>query len=1283
MVISNFNISELLKVSNEELVALAWTDELTQLYNRRFFSRLFSQLAESCQQNKEPLSLILIDVDKFKSINDTYGHLVGDEVLKNTGELLATVAGREYYPIRYAGDEFLILLPKANKEEAFRLGLKLIDKAREYKFSAKPEIKVTLSAGLASYPTDTSDPLELLEKADRALYQSKNEGRNRISPYKKIEMPEVIDTPAKLINREEEKNLIFEALNDIEGGEGRVIFLSSPHGFGKSRLLEETLKESKKHDYINLFAQAEESAFLVPFYAFRESFDRLTKEEKELPEEVKKVAFSLSYLSLQKAEPEQVSEREVLEALLSLANIKPTVVIFDDIQHLDSQSRSLILNLLPSISKLPIFILGAFDIEEAKEKVEITSFINSAAELGVKILPLTPLSLEQTTTYLEELFPKNLFQKNFVQGIHKASRGSPLFLEELVKLMVKDQIIYFFEGGWRAKEFDPSSIALSFKEIVKRRLAGLDRETQEVLAEASSLGLKVDIPLFSKLTNKNESELWDSIEKLRREGIVKETSKGEAISLKSDLWREELQDALPENLRTGFHKKMGESFEAAFPEKVRALAPILFYHFQQANIAEKMAHYQALLTPVPKEKPLSEEEKGKAFDFLRSFRAALTNIQLYPEGSSLIEQSIEIAHQALKQLLSSNPQLTFSETEKRLLINGEHVETKGKTFLQSFLDLLISFNIKSLSFSPEVRPEDLKKLATLLTGEKGKVETELASLNLKGIVINEKVYVPLGETPPLPTELTKAIPDQTPLIPKPELKKEVEVEKKIAAATKPSEGVKIPPPPAEDTIKLLLEMKGALEDEELWKVLSARLGSQGLASLASALDSYRQLPSSETVENSKLMEEISRAAGDKNFLVKLLKEIESIKLELQMETSAAKRTVPLTKETKVSEKTQLLAEKFAHLLEQVYARGNMDKAKQATAKLIEQWEKAERVKKVELEIPLLYSLPIVSRFDRTQFDLILTKLIKSKGKESRDFFKEKLIFFIKKGELETFSRILKSLTDSPSLKEQKLIPDLEELSDLLINDAFARDPEIRKKAIESLKKIPSLPISKLINLFGQASEPEILDSIKELFTHISLTNPGSLWEELNPSLPEKTLIFLLEILSKSSQPAPEKIELFIDHPSNSVKIQVLKNIARSGKEKYEKLIAYFLSSPEPTVVLQAIKAASSLKSLRSLPAVSKLLTNPNTNALIQKEAALALGKIGNSSSIAVLSRVFNEKRIFGGHTRPTEVRIACLKSLALFKDPSVKNILMSATNDKDREVKAVALELLEKLEKEA
>ncbi len=1282
MAISNLNISELVKVSNEELVALAWTDELTKLYNRRFFSRLFSQLADNCQQTREPLSLILIDVDHFKSINDTHGHLVGDEVLKNMGELLASVAGKEFYPVRYAGDEFLILLPKTNKENAFRLGLELIDKARDYKFSSKQEVKVTLSAGLASFPDDTLNPDELLEKADKALYQSKNEGRNRISPYKKIEAPEIITTPAKLINREKEKGLILEALEELESEGGRVIFLSSPHGFGKSRLLEDALKESKKHNYFSLFAQAEESAFFFPFSAFRESFDRLAKEEESVPPEVKKVAFSLSYLSLQQAEPQTVSHREVLDALLSLANIKPTVVVFDDIQHLDKESRNLILNLLPSLPKMPIFILGAFDIEEAKEKEEITEFVNAAAELGVKILPLTPLTLEQLTFYLEELFPKNLFQKNFIQGIHKASGGSPLLLEELVKLMVKDGIIYFAEGGWRAKEFDPSSISLSFREIVKRRLAGLDRETQEVLAEASSLGLEVDIPLFSKLINKNESELWDSIEKLRREGIVKETRKGEAITLKSDFWREELQDALPENLKSGFHKKMGESFENAFPERVRALAPILLYHFQQAKIEDKIAYYQSLLAAAPTEKPLNEEEKNKAFDFLRSFRAALTNIQLYPEGSSLIEQSIKSAHQALQQLLSSNPQLTFSETEKRLLINGEHVETKGKTFLQSFLDLLISFDIRSLSFSPEVEPEDLKKLATLLAGEKKKIEAELSSLNLKGVVVNEKVYVPLGEAPPLPAEAAKTIPAQAPLIPPLELKKEREGEK--VSLTRQSGAVKAPLPMSPEARNLLQEMKKALEDEKLWKVLSARLGSQGLASLANTLNDYRKLSPEETAKSTELMEEISRMTEDKEFLARLLKEIESIKSELQKETPPSEETaLPSVKETKVSEKTQVIAEKFGLLLEQVYSRGNKEKAKQAIAKLIEQWEKAEGVKKVELEIALLYSLPTVSRYDQAQFELILNKLIKTKGKESQDFFKEKLIFFIKKGRLETFSHILKSLTGSPWLKEQKLIPDLEELSDLLINDAFARDPEIRKKAIESLKKMPSLPISKLINLYEQTSEPEIIDSIEELFSHIASTNPGLLWEELNPSLSEKTIISLLEVLSKSSQPAEKKIELLINHPGNSVKIQVLKNIARSGEEKYEKLIADFLSSSEPTVALQAIKAAASLKSLRSLPAISELLSNPGTNLLLQKEAALALGKIGDPSSITVLTRIFNERRIFGGHTRPAEVRIACLKSLALFKDPLARNTLNSALQDKDSEVRAAAREILEKLEKEA
>ncbi|MBW1935805.1 MAG: GGDEF domain-containing protein [Deltaproteobacteria bacterium] len=110
---------------------LIFEDELTGLYNRRFLFNYFQHDIKWDSLEANPVSLIMVDLDHFKNINDTYGHDVGDQALVWVANLLREVAGKDNLPIRYAGDEFMILLPRADKEQAMGLGEDLIRKVHE------------------------------------------------------------------------------------------------------------------------------------------------------------------------------------------------------------------------------------------------------------------------------------------------------------------------------------------------------------------------------------------------------------------------------------------------------------------------------------------------------------------------------------------------------------------------------------------------------------------------------------------------------------------------------------------------------------------------------------------------------------------------------------------------------------------------------------------------------------------------------------------------------------------------------------------------------------------------------------------------------------------------------------------------------------------------------------------------------------------------------------------------------------------------------------------------
>jgi diguanylate cyclase (GGDEF)-like protein len=171
-------------VQNIALKTEAITDELTGLYAYRYFIlRLHSELERSKRYNVS-LSLVMMDIDHFKKINDTYGHETGNIILKQVSEILKENTRKADIVFRYGGEELCILLTHTPKEGAFSYSEKIRKFIEEYPFAGNKAIKVTLSFGIAAYPEDNVySGKEIINAADIALYHAKETGRNRVVLY--------------------------------------------------------------------------------------------------------------------------------------------------------------------------------------------------------------------------------------------------------------------------------------------------------------------------------------------------------------------------------------------------------------------------------------------------------------------------------------------------------------------------------------------------------------------------------------------------------------------------------------------------------------------------------------------------------------------------------------------------------------------------------------------------------------------------------------------------------------------------------------------------------------------------------------------------------------------------------------------------------------------------------------------------------------------------------------------------------------------------------------------
>ena len=175
-----------LKIKISELERVTIIDNLTELYNSRYLYDTLLREYSRCERFNLKLSLVMLDLDNFKHINDTYGHQRGDTVLQQVGKLLQTTLRGYDFAVRYGGDEFIIVLSQNTV-----IGAHIVAERIRKIIEESPILKelnggnsVTASVGVASYPDDTTDGFEaLIGRVDHALYMAKRSGRNKVAYF--------------------------------------------------------------------------------------------------------------------------------------------------------------------------------------------------------------------------------------------------------------------------------------------------------------------------------------------------------------------------------------------------------------------------------------------------------------------------------------------------------------------------------------------------------------------------------------------------------------------------------------------------------------------------------------------------------------------------------------------------------------------------------------------------------------------------------------------------------------------------------------------------------------------------------------------------------------------------------------------------------------------------------------------------------------------------------------------------------------------------------------------
>lgn len=177
---------ELELIYQERMIQAAHVDALTRVYNSNYMRQLLDQAFHRAHELGEALSLLILDVDDFKAVNDTLGHDAGDDVLFQIADVARAIASNAGVTLgRYGGEEFIVLLPGASEQRAMQVGERMRSAIDEHPFCYQQEhLHITVSLGLSSYDPSHESPGDLYREADQALYASKRDGKNQLTVYR-------------------------------------------------------------------------------------------------------------------------------------------------------------------------------------------------------------------------------------------------------------------------------------------------------------------------------------------------------------------------------------------------------------------------------------------------------------------------------------------------------------------------------------------------------------------------------------------------------------------------------------------------------------------------------------------------------------------------------------------------------------------------------------------------------------------------------------------------------------------------------------------------------------------------------------------------------------------------------------------------------------------------------------------------------------------------------------------------------------------------------------------
>ncbi len=573
-------------------------DDLTGLFNRRYLNKYTKKHVVITQYHSPPLSILLIDIDHFKNINDTYGHARGDIVLKEFAKFLKNILRQNDTVFRYGGDEFICFLPNSDYNQSLKIAERLIEHCRKKEFS---QIRITISLGMASFPDFSSNWKDLFEFADKNLYSAKRHGRNQVGYF--IEDKKQLIIPTKeIIGRDKELKTIAKIIEKLHSGIGRTLCISGEAGVGKTRLIQEIMKDNNYQNVRFLRTNLSATTKSIPYYPIREILHSIIRSADEkcfdqLPKayriELTKIIPELFSDSQADEHPFMIDKFRLFEGVKKFLKLRcykaPLFICIDNVHWSDEASLELLSYLVRGLKDYSILFVFVYRIEEVEgglfhNILQLMSRENIYNEIRVETLEIAD-TMRMLTLILDSPLSQEI-----IKYLFDKTGGNPFFIEELIKSMEENRELIWNRKEWILDKKKDIVIPISLESVVERKLNLIDRESKNILEYMAVIGREFNFSFLMDITGLNEGQLFDLIDEIVKMRLLSE-SEGEKYYFSEDIIRDIIYNQIIKSKLKHYHKEIGTKIEERNKDNTENFAEELSFHFHLSSDCNSTLKY--------------------------------------------------------------------------------------------------------------------------------------------------------------------------------------------------------------------------------------------------------------------------------------------------------------------------------------------------------------------------------------------------------------------------------------------------------------------------------------------------------------------------------------------------------------------------------------------------------------------------------------------------------------------------------------------------------------------